>query len=158
MKTITFYSYKGGSGRSLALANAARYLARLEYKVVAIDFDLEAPGLHYKFAEPSNDAPLPVSFGVVDFLHDFLINGVVAGSLQQCTVNVRIPGIDKPLVHLIPAGCAPSKEYWAKLARINWHELFTRRTHKECSFFWNLRTVFGTNLHRIFCLSIHVRG
>ena len=46
MKTITFYSYKGGTGRSLALANAARYLARLEFKVVALDFDLEAPGLH----------------------------------------------------------------------------------------------------------------
>jgi len=139
VKTITFYSYKGGSGRSLALANAARYLARLEYKVVAIDFDLEAPGLHYKFAEPSNDAPLPVSFGVVDFLHDFLINGVVAGSLQQCTVNVRIPGIDKPLVHLIPAGCAPSKEYWAKLARINWHELFYEKDAQGVQLFLELK-------------------
>lgn len=28
MQTITFYSYKGGVGRSLALANVAHYLAR----------------------------------------------------------------------------------------------------------------------------------
>jgi MinD-like ATPase involved in chromosome partitioning or flagellar assembly len=50
METITFYSYKGGSGRSLALATAAVYLAKLGFRVVALDFDLEAPGLHYKFS------------------------------------------------------------------------------------------------------------
>ena len=38
METITFYSYKGGSGRSLALANAAVYLAKLGFRVVALDF------------------------------------------------------------------------------------------------------------------------
>ena len=43
----TFYSYKGGVGRSLLLANAARFLATLGKGVVAIDFDFEAPGLHF---------------------------------------------------------------------------------------------------------------
>ena len=28
MQTITFYSYKGGTGRSLLVANAAKYLNR----------------------------------------------------------------------------------------------------------------------------------
>ena len=41
---ITFYSYKGGTGRSMALANVACYLAR-KYRVLAIDWDLDAPGL-----------------------------------------------------------------------------------------------------------------
>ena len=49
MRTITFYSYKGGVGRSLLVANAARYLSTLGKKVFALDLDLEAPGLHYKF-------------------------------------------------------------------------------------------------------------
>ena len=48
MQTVTFYSYKGGTGRTLLLANLARLAASLGRKVVALDFDLEAPGLLYK--------------------------------------------------------------------------------------------------------------
>src|SRR5215212_475397 len=51
-QTITFYSYKGGTGRSMALANLACLLARTEgknKKVLAVDWDLEAPGLHRYF-------------------------------------------------------------------------------------------------------------
>src|SRR3974377_729873 len=46
----TFYSYKGGVGRSLALANTAALLVRRGRRVVLIDFALEAPGLD-SFAE-----------------------------------------------------------------------------------------------------------
>jgi WD40 repeat protein len=49
---ITFYSYKGGTGRSMALANVACLLAvrpDIGKPVLAIDWDLEAPGLHRFF-------------------------------------------------------------------------------------------------------------
>ncbi|MCB1914136.1 MAG: TIR domain-containing protein [Rhodocyclaceae bacterium] len=45
----TFYSYKGGVGRSMALANVADVLSRRGLKVLMIDFDLEAPGLEQYF-------------------------------------------------------------------------------------------------------------
>ena len=57
-RVITFYSFKGGTGRSMALANVACLLAREavgkegagqdagDRRVLAIDWDLEAPGLH----------------------------------------------------------------------------------------------------------------
>jgi cellulose biosynthesis protein BcsQ len=45
----TFYSYKGGVGRSMALANVADTLARAGLRVLMIDFDLEAPGLEQFF-------------------------------------------------------------------------------------------------------------
>jgi tetratricopeptide (TPR) repeat protein/cellulose biosynthesis protein BcsQ len=57
-RVITFYSFKGGTGRSMALANVACLLARgavgddpagrdpVDRRVLAIDWDLEAPGLH----------------------------------------------------------------------------------------------------------------
>jgi tetratricopeptide (TPR) repeat protein len=62
-QVITFYSYKGGTGRTMALANVACLLARGSFgreglldplgetpsgptTVLAIDWDLEAPGLH----------------------------------------------------------------------------------------------------------------
>lgn len=139
MKTVTFYSYKGGAGRSLALANAARYLARLKYKVVALDFDLEAPGLHYKFASTSDAKPLPVSAGVVDYIYNFVVEGRIEDSVRSFAYNVSVPGVDKPLVHLIPAGKAPSKEYWSKLARINWHDLFYSKDAKGVQVFLELK-------------------
>lgn len=49
MKTIMFYSYKGGSGRTIAVANVSAALAKLGKRVAAIDLDFEAPGLHYVF-------------------------------------------------------------------------------------------------------------
>jgi WD40 repeat protein len=52
---ITFYSYKGGTGRSMALANVAYFLASQlapeSPGVLMIDWDLEAPGLHQYFVE-----------------------------------------------------------------------------------------------------------
>jgi tetratricopeptide (TPR) repeat protein/cellulose biosynthesis protein BcsQ len=47
---ITFYSYKGGVGRTMAVANVAAQLANVHgLNVLCIDWDLEAPGLHYYF-------------------------------------------------------------------------------------------------------------
>lgn len=45
MYTITFYSFKGGVGRTMALVNVAAQLAEMGRKVLVVDFDLEAPGL-----------------------------------------------------------------------------------------------------------------
>jgi Mrp family chromosome partitioning ATPase len=49
VRTISFYSYKGGTGRTLLVANLAVYAARLGQTVAMVDLDLEAPGLAYKF-------------------------------------------------------------------------------------------------------------
>ncbi|MEM7370602.1 MAG: hypothetical protein AAF587_18465 [Bacteroidota bacterium] len=47
---ITFYSYKGGVGRSQLLSNIAAYLCYYrEKRVLLLEWDLEAPGLHYFF-------------------------------------------------------------------------------------------------------------
>lgn len=46
---VTFYSYKGGVGRTFALANIGTLLSSWGYKVLCIDWDLEAPGLHLYF-------------------------------------------------------------------------------------------------------------
>ena len=42
---VTFYSYKGGVGRSILAANVAALLAR-SGKTLLWDLDIEAPGLH----------------------------------------------------------------------------------------------------------------
>src|SRR5437762_8817511 len=49
-EVTTFYSYKGGVGRTMALANLGHLLAlRRTAPVLLVDWDLEAPGLHYYF-------------------------------------------------------------------------------------------------------------
>jgi MinD-like ATPase involved in chromosome partitioning or flagellar assembly len=50
-KVITFYSYKGGVGRSMALANIAVLLAKAGKKVLVVDWDLEAPGIDRYFRQ-----------------------------------------------------------------------------------------------------------
>ena len=59
---VTFYAYKGGSGRTMALANVAWILAANGKRVLAVDWDLEAPGLPRFFrpfldTEAMNDVP-----------------------------------------------------------------------------------------------------
>ena len=50
-EVVTFYSYKGGTGRTMALANVAYLLAHRnsDEKILMLDWDLEAPGLHRFF-------------------------------------------------------------------------------------------------------------
>jgi hypothetical protein len=65
---ITFYSYKGGTGRTMALANIAWILASNGMRVLTIDWDLEAPGLHRFFAPFLPDPDLHESEGLIDLL------------------------------------------------------------------------------------------
>jgi len=55
-RVVTFYSYKGGVGRTFLLANVAWLLARWGYRVLCIDWDLEAPGLHRYLVPDRPDA------------------------------------------------------------------------------------------------------
>ncbi|QSB13920.1 ParA family protein [Natronosporangium hydrolyticum] len=49
---VTFYSLKGGVGRTTALAATARILAGRGHRVLTIDMDFEAPGLPFLFGLP----------------------------------------------------------------------------------------------------------
>src|SRR5262245_14793346 len=68
----TFYSYKGGVGRSMALANTAVLLARGGNQILVVDWDLEAPGLHKYFEKfsPRLREQLVGKSGIVDLLFE----------------------------------------------------------------------------------------
>lgn len=123
MHTIAFYSYKGGVGRTLLVANVAKYLARMGKKVLVLDFDLEAPGLHYKF-ELEHGKPLTVTRGLVDILAEFSVSRRLPDNLADHVIEVAIPTLSSGEILLLPAGNAPSPEYWRKLSKVNWHMLF----------------------------------
>ena len=67
-RILTFYSYKGGTGRSMALANIAWILASAGRSVLMIDWDLEAPGLHRYFRPFLLDEELTASDGLIDLV------------------------------------------------------------------------------------------
>lgn len=71
-EVITFYSYKGGTGRSMLLANVAWLLASSGRRVLVIDWDLEAPGLH-RYFRPflGNDPELRQQEGVIQWVTDY---------------------------------------------------------------------------------------
>lgn len=67
----TFYSYKGGVGRSMALANIAELIYKQGEDVLIIDFDLEAPGLEDYFDEEQSlykPEEVKSKRGVIDLL------------------------------------------------------------------------------------------
>jgi cellulose biosynthesis protein BcsQ len=70
-RIVTFYSYKGGTGRSMALANIAWLLASSGRRVLVVDWDLEAPGLQRYFHPFMHDPQLRSTRGVMDLIWDF---------------------------------------------------------------------------------------
>lgn len=54
---VAFYGFRGGAGRTTALAHVAALLSARQVQVVAVDLDLEAPGLHHVLdcPEPEED-------------------------------------------------------------------------------------------------------
>jgi hypothetical protein len=70
-QVITFYSYKGGTGRSMALANTAWILASNGCRVLVVDWDLESPGLHRYLQPFLVDKALQSSRGTIDLIWDF---------------------------------------------------------------------------------------
>jgi MinD-like ATPase involved in chromosome partitioning or flagellar assembly len=122
METVAFYSYKGGVGRTLLVANTAQFLALSGRRVVALDLDLEAPGLHHKLWNPT----AVTTRGAVDELLAALEGEQRDRSLRDAAIEVQLPSGSGGSLFLIPAGSAPSPAYWAALERLN-HALRAHR-------------------------------
>ncbi|QOV24312.1 MinD/ParA family ATP-binding protein [Anabaenopsis elenkinii] len=100
-RTVTFYSFKGGVGRTTALTHVAWILAMRGHKVVAIDLDLEAPGLSTAF----NLEPQP-KYGIVDYFYErsYLPEGIDPKiSITQIFGEVKISNATGRLF-VVPAG------------------------------------------------------
>ncbi|ONH62060.1 hypothetical protein CcI49_01130 [Frankia sp. CcI49] len=90
-RIVTFYSYKGGTGRTMAMANVAFILASAGMKVLVIDWDLESPGLHRYFRPFLTDRDLTSSDGVIDILTKFVT--------ERDLYPVNDPAAPDPLRH-----------------------------------------------------------
>ncbi len=118
MYITTFYSFKGGVGRTMALVNVAAELASRGKRVLIVDFDLEAPGLDtFDLGRTAASTP-----GIVDFVSEYLstgaapgASGFLAGSSGSFDGGGR--------VWIMPSG-AQDSGYAARLASIDWTDLY----------------------------------
>ncbi|MDZ7753846.1 MAG: ParA family protein [Gammaproteobacteria bacterium] len=93
--TATFYSLRGGVGRSTALAITARLLAEQDLKVVCLDMDLEAPGLASLFGV---EGQLGDHQGIVELLL------ALDQGLQPDFPDHLLPVDENGRLFLLPAG------------------------------------------------------
>ncbi len=140
---VTFYSYKGGTGRSMALANVAVLLAQSGKKVLMIDWDLEAPGLPKYFKQF-----LPKDFdqrdGLIDFfrLADQKLPEIKFDSDDEARLDKFFPRTQDYIVpikatrtannlFLLKAGREKEEGYADQIGSFNWEQFF----YKIRSFF-----------------------
>ena len=113
---VTFYSYKGGVGRTLALANVAWLIANHPTepaRVLAIDFDLGAPGLFQVFGfQKANKAE-----GIVDYVTSYLREAAIP-EVKRYIHKTPYTNID-----IMPAG-RMNPQYQRHLESIDWKALY----------------------------------
>jgi cellulose biosynthesis protein BcsQ len=127
---ITFYSYKGGTGRTMALANAAVVLARDRgARVLAIDWDLEAPGLH-RFLDDGETGNRPGLIELFTRARDRLAATVeseraaVATSLWgELPLDRHIAATQISTLSVMQAGCMDAS-YQARMNGFDWEQLY----------------------------------
>lgn len=123
---FTFYSYKGGVGRSMALANVAACYQAAGLRVALIDWDLEAPGIESYFVQDANAlTEIRSSVGLIDVLSSYRRKfphlefpspeGSAAGSASQ-RLELDIQALDEqlpPLTHaLYPLRTTDNSALW----------------------------------------------
>lgn len=87
---VTFYSFKGGVGRSTALGLVASILATRNRRVVMVDFDLEAPGISIMFRSDTERFN-GEQYGVLDYLHQrYLTPDQNIPSIESCISQVNL--------------------------------------------------------------------
>ena len=98
MPLVTFFSCKGGVGRSTALAIAAADFSARGKNVLIIDCDLEAPGLG-SILVGAEDLP---SFGLLDYLIENRMSGVSDNFVEQCIAPSPLTA-GRGLIEVMPA-------------------------------------------------------
>jgi MinD-like ATPase involved in chromosome partitioning or flagellar assembly len=113
----------------MALANTAVLLARWGYKVLAIDWDLEAPGLGNYFQDEKYADLQQVSDhrGIVDLLYSIsdIQNKSKKPSWRDYVVSVKLQDTEQT-IDLLPPGQINS-EYFKKVRNFDVHEFYLNR-------------------------------
>ncbi|MFI7412172.1 KGGVGR-motif variant AAA ATPase [Streptomyces sp. NPDC049627] len=137
-RIVTFYSYKGGVGRTMALVNIGWILASNGLRVLVADWDLEAPGLHRYLRPLLIDPELRFTGGILELCQSYAreaLRPAAAGEatdddwLRACArpapyitgTDLSFPGGGR--LDLMPAG-RQNVTYSAAISSFNWHHFY----------------------------------
>ena len=132
---VTFYSYKGGTGRTMALANVAWILAANGRRVLVADWDLESPGLHRFYHPFLADSEVQNAPGIVDLIRSYVWtaskteppgrDAVIRDSarVQHYAISLDWNFPDGGSLDLLPAG-RQNANYLATLAALDWDHFY----------------------------------
>ncbi|WNZ08924.1 FxSxx-COOH system tetratricopeptide repeat protein [Streptomyces sp. 11x1] len=145
-RIVTFYSYKGGTGRTMALVNVGWIMASNGKRVLLVDWDLEAPGLHRYLRPFLLDPKLRDTDGLINMVNAFVGQVIRPGeppdSGAETTVmsddelrsharlGARTTGLDLRFpaggrLDFLPAG-RMSPSYSADVTSFNWRAFYER--------------------------------
>jgi len=141
-RIVTFYSFKGGTGRTMALANLAWLLASAGNRVLAVDWDLESPGLH-RYFHPflTIDKELRDTPGVIDLVREYAATTTRPGEhdevqldqqemeraadIQRFATSLEYEFPGQGLIDLVPAG-RQTPTYSEVVSTFDWDVLYRR--------------------------------
>lgn len=116
---VTFFSFKGGTGRTTGLVACAITLVRRGHRIAIVDLDLEAPGLSTIFF-PDNVQ----NFGVIDYLLEKKFqqnNWSLKTQILSINEQILLSDIGETL-RLVSAGTVDDN-YLEKLARLDFQNI-----------------------------------
>ena len=120
MYVTTFYSFKGGVGRSMALVNVASELAKRGKRVLVVDLDLEAPGLDTFDVTKSSDLKL----GLLDFVCDYRKTDEVP-DVREYVYQAQVD-LGNGQLWIMPAGLQ-DQGYHGRFRSVDWGDLYSRQ-------------------------------
>lgn len=125
-QVLTFYSYKGGVGRSMGLANVAALLSKWRRKVLIVDWDLEAPGIESYFEKYAQISKIRKQRpGVIDLVHSLASGDKI--DWHECLISVPLDN-NKTFefseeLKIISAG-RDDGQYVSRVQNTDWWEMF----------------------------------
>ena len=135
-QVVTFYSYKGGTGRTMALANVAWILASNGKRVLAVDWDLESPGLHKFFHPFLDESTVSATPGVIEIINEYASAAVDPGprsddwhleyaQVERHAVSLEWAFPEGGKLDFLSAG-RQNRDYSAAVCSLDWDNFYDR--------------------------------
>ena len=135
-KIVTFYSFKGGAGRTMALANVAWILASNGLKVLIVDWDLDSPSLHRYFHPFLTPAKVAATPGIIELITEYTWDATAAADrpadwirgyaqILPHAISVSWPFPDDGTLDFVSAG-RQNRDYSSAVTTVDWDNFYDR--------------------------------
>lgn len=130
LQIISFYSYKGGVGRTIALIETAYNLAKAGKRVLLLDLDIEAPSLHNIFKNEVGNEYLGVEYGIIEYLYRTVVQKESDVSIDNMLCHLDPQDMEGD-IFLIPALKTMNSEYIYHISKLQTEQIHERNAFEK---------------------------